>query len=576
MRSKYRYIGRASRALGGDIHEYIPEIAEQHQSGLVDRREFVRTAALLGMAAPAAYGLSGVLTGQQFIPEAMAQGKPGGTLRMSMPVQDMTDPATFPWVEKSNIARLLVEYLTVTGTDNITRPYLAERWEPSADLKTWTFFLQKGVKWSNGDDFNADDVVAAVTRWLDPATGSSNLGLFDAMVEQVDTGKKDENGNPVMTKQGIAGAVEKVDDYTVRFNLKAAALAMPENFYNYPTAITHRGFGKDYEADLSKNPIGTHAFELAEFRIGEKAVLKKVRDWWKGPFNLDEIVYIDHGEDLNAAVGAIASDQVDMIYQLGVTQLDIIERLPNVDIHEAITAQTGVLRMQISQKPFDDIRVRQAVQACMDRQALLDIAYRGRGTAAEDHHVAPIHPEYFQLPSLKRDPEKSKALLAEAGYPDGIDLTIDVGDTNGPWETAVCEAFKTQCEPGGIRLNINKMPSNQYWEVWDKTPFGLTTWTHRPLGTMVLSLGYRSGVPWNETHFASAEFDSALSDAEGTFDVAERTKKMENVQKILQDAAVIPQPFWRSIFKAANKRVKNFKTHPTFYHQLENVYLDDA
>src|SRR3546814_10530402 len=81
-----------------------------------------------------------------------------------MKVQEMSDPATFDWTEKSNVARQIVEYLTITGDDNVTRPYLAESWSASEDLKTWEFKLRKGMKWSNGDDFNADDVVYNFTR----------------------------------------------------------------------------------------------------------------------------------------------------------------------------------------------------------------------------------------------------------------------------------------------------------------------------------------------------------------------------------------------------------------------------
>src|SRR3546814_2092887 len=94
-----------------------------------------------------------------------------------MQVQEMKDPSNFDWTQKSNQTRHIVEYLTITGPDNITRPYLAESWEASDDLKTGTFKLRQGVKWSNGDDFNADDVVFNFTRWCDPATGSSNIGL---------------------------------------------------------------------------------------------------------------------------------------------------------------------------------------------------------------------------------------------------------------------------------------------------------------------------------------------------------------------------------------------------------------
>src|SRR3546814_5922914 len=98
----------------------------------------------------------------------------GGVLRVAMQVQERKDPSNFDWTQKSNQTRHIIEYLTLTGSDNVTQPYLAESWELSDDLKTWTFNLRQGVKWSNGDDFNADDVVFNFTRWCDPKTGSSN------------------------------------------------------------------------------------------------------------------------------------------------------------------------------------------------------------------------------------------------------------------------------------------------------------------------------------------------------------------------------------------------------------------
>ena len=128
--------------------------------------------------------------------------------------------------------------------------------------------------------------------------------------------------------------------------------------------------------------------------------------------------------------------------------------------------------------------------------------------------------------------------------------------------TDACAIFKNQAAPAGINIEINKMPANQYWEVWDKAPWGYTAWTHRPLGTMVLGLAYRKGVPWNEVAYDNPAFDAALDDAEATLDVNERKKKMAVCQKILQDDAIIPQPFWRSVYKAANKKVKGLTGAP--------------
>ena len=159
-----------------------------------------------------------------------------------MGVQEMADPALFDWTQKSNQSRHIVEYLTYTGPDNITRPYLAESWEPSDDLKTWTFHLRQGVKWNNGDDFTAEDVIFNFKRWLDPKTGSSNIGLIGGLAEEYDTGEKDADGTPKMGQRERPGAIEKVDDYTVKLNFSKPILSVPENFYNYPMAIVHRNF----------------------------------------------------------------------------------------------------------------------------------------------------------------------------------------------------------------------------------------------------------------------------------------------------------------------------------------------
>ena len=546
-------------------HPYIPELVENLRQKKVDRREFLRTSTLLGLSATAAYGIAGQITGQSFMPAAMAASGKGGTLRVSMQVQEMTDPATFDWVPKSNVARQLVEYLTITGSDNITRPYLAEKWEASDDLKTWTFKLRKGVKWNNGDDFNADDVVFNFERWLDPATGSSNIGLFASMVDEVEgtDGKK----HKTMT----AGAVEKVDSHTVRLHLNRPELSIPENLYNYPTAIVHRRFS-DEGGNLSKNPVGTGPYELTQFTIAERAELTKRGGYWGGDVSLDKIIYFDHGDDRNAALGALASDQVDLVHELNIDQIDVIQSLPNVQIFEAVTAQTGVARMQMTQAPFDNPKVRQALQACIDHQKVLDLVYRGKGSPAEDHHVAPIHPEYFKLPALKQDFAKSKALLKEAGHPNGIKVSIDVNN-NQKWEVNAVQAMREMWKAGGIDVTINVMPGAQYWEVWTKTPFGFTSWTHRPLGVMVLNLAYRSGVPWNESKYDNPAFDKALDEAGGVLDVDERRKKMEKAEKILQEDAIIVQPLWRSVVTAGTKNVHNYVMHPTIYHQVNNVWV---
>jgi peptide/nickel transport system substrate-binding protein len=554
-------------------HPYLNTLKQNFAEGRVDRREFLRTSTLLGLSAAAAYGFVGKVTGESFVTPARAALPKGGTLRIGMPVAEVTTPHNISWAHKSNQIRAVCEYLSRTGHDNITRPYLLEGWQASDDLKTWTLNLRKGVKWRNGRDFVAEDVIWNLQHVLDPETGSSVLGLMKGyMLEEYDTGKKDDGGNAIMsTRLWDANAIEKVDDHTVRLNAQAAQLAVPEHLFHYPLQMLDPEEGGNFGVGSN----GTGPFDFVEQVVGSKAVFKARQDYWgEGPY-VDALEYIDLGDDPSASIAALASRQIHGIDFAGSTQIAVLKTLPHLKLYQVATAETGVVRGKYSVKPFDDQKVRKALKLAIDSETIMSLTLGGLGAPAEHTHVSPIHPEYHGVPGVKRDVAAAKKLLAEAGYADGLDLEVNI--SNDPdWMPNAMQAMVEQWKEAGINISINKMPGAQFWDIWDKVPFGFTIWYHRPLGVMVLGLGYRSGVPWNESEFSNKEFDELLTQAEGTLDVEKRRAIMGKLEMIMYEDGPITQPFWKSVVTFYDEKVLGAGAHPTNYIFAEQLALDQG
>jgi peptide/nickel transport system substrate-binding protein len=529
---------------GRPAHPAVGDLTDQFLRGEIDRRSLLRTLSWLGVSVPSAVsalGLGGCAP-------ALAVGAKR-RLRFVCAVQEITDPALTTWIEASNLFRNSLEFLTEVDADNVTHPYLAESWTPSDDLKTWRFALRQGVRWSNGDVFNVDDVAFNFRRWLDPKSQSVNRTSFAAIQD-----------------------FERIDDYAFALHLTRPVCSLPEQLYAFTCPILHRRFEAE-GGDWPKNPVGTGPFHLTKFEVGRAARFKRRAGYWGPAPKVEEIDYIDLGPDVATHVAALAAGQVDILYRVTISELDLVKRLPHARLLKTKAAQTLVMRMQSGHKPFDDIRVRRAVVAAADNAEMLKYAYRGFGVVGENTHVAPSQPDYAPLPRQRRSVARARRLLAEAGHPDGVDLTLTLGNTQGRWEQDTAQVLQQNCAEAGIRINLNVIPPAEYWSVWDKTPFGLTYWSHRPLGVMLYDLAYRSGSVWNESKFADPAFDAALDAAMAVLDPKARAVEMRRAEAILRDHAVIVQPYWPEKFTAVSDSVIDYRVHPSDFFRMDRVGL---
>ena len=427
---------------------------------------------------------------------SIAHAQPKGTLRISHEIgfgdASSLDPSSRGRVFQ--VTDKLMSRLVRPGLDGKPAPDLAASWSANATATEWTFKLRANVKFHDGKALTADDVVYTLRRIQDPKTDSPVRPLI-AMISEIDA----------------------ADATTVRMKLGQPFADLPLQLTDYRLMI----IPKDSGDTIKTTGIGTGPFKLERFDPRGTSVLVANDAYFEGAPKVARIEVIGIS-DAQARVQALLGGQIDILPGMTRQQRTLLERSNRHKVQRIDTGNWRGIVFKSDSKPFDDARVRKALRMAVDRPAMLALAAGADGGVVGcDTPVGPKDQYRATQQSCPRDVAGAKALLAQAGFPNGIDIEVLTSTVEAVWPT-IAEAYQQQVAEAGIRVKITQVPTDGYWnQVWRKRDVVMTRWNDRPADSALNEI-YRGGATWNESFFNDPKFDALLDAARRELDFDKR------------------------------------------------------
>jgi peptide/nickel transport system substrate-binding protein len=459
---------------------------------------------------------------EETTPPSAMEIKRGGTLKIGYELDwDNLDPSQIGAFATTAAYDMVYEGLTTWDMETLeAKPLLAKSWEISDDGLTYTFHLQDGVKWHNGDDFTAEDVKYSIERVQDPATGA-------AYAEQI----------------GIIESVEVVDDLTVILQLDSPysplLSILPFNPY-----IVNKDFVESEGGLTPRTMMGTGPFMFDEWVPDTMSRFERNPNYWRKGEDGQPLPYLDAIEfypmvDETARAAALQSGSVDFITRVSTGEVDNLEGSEGIVVSAPWSTTYCYAWFDPHKPPFDDVRVRQAVAWAIDRDAISQGVYLGHAWPLYGAAIPSWHWAYNDLRVYDhRDVDKAKELLAEAGYPDGFEITL-VTSSDFAFDVAVAEMMVPWLEEVGIRANLELYDAATFFSNMgggkDVCKYQLFLVGETPTGDPddTYYIMHHSSGAWNYCGYASPTIDRLLEEGRAISDPAERKEIYRQLEETL-------------------------------------------
>lgn len=442
-------------------------------------------------------------------------------------------------------AKHIFDTLVWSGTDLQIEPGLATSWEP-VDEDTWEFKLREGVKFHDGSDFDAEDVKFSIER-IPVVTGPTTTAIYVRRVASVDI----------------------IDPYTIHINTDGPAATLPNDFIRlfivssdaaaeYSTQETaSEGFNSGAAA------IGTGPYKFVSWEPAGDLVLERNDDYWRGMGAWETVIRKEIPND-SSRLAALKAGQVDVVNYVSSVDYLALERDSDVDVIAGDSVY--IMNLQLDQRedtplvrakdgsdlpenPFRDLRVRQAIDMAIDRETMVEIVLEGLGKPANQMMPVDFFGSNENIPMPEYNPEMARALLAEAGYPDGFQVDLYCTSDRLPGDGAICQGLGQMFTQVGIDTNVNAISRTVYFPAQARLEYSMfmNGW-----GTLTGEASYTLGAlahsnnpevnlgAFNRIEYKNEEVDVLLQEAATMMDPVQRRATYEQaMEKVMADKAYI-------------------------------------